>query len=204
MPYLVASLVLCVGARVMLTDNLWVEGGLCNGAVGVMKDIVFEADGDGNRNQLPSFVLVEFPGYIGASYVNRQGVEMPGCVPIVPVTHNFQSRDGVTDYSNSRQQLPLRLAWAISIHKSQGLTLDRVVINLGDREDSVGLSYVAFSRARKLDRMWFFKFDFSRLANLSKSKALLLRLGEENRLKAMFENGKGHLEGLLRIYRDRF
>lgn len=50
----------------------------------------------------------------------------------------------------SRTQIPLTLAFAISIHKCQGLTVDKAVIDIGETEFAAGLAYVGLSRARRL------------------------------------------------------
>jgi hypothetical protein len=57
---------------------------------------------------------------------------------------------GVTQV-NTRQMLPLGLAWAWTIWKSQGMTINhKLVNNLGKKEAKHGLTYVTFSRARRL------------------------------------------------------
>jgi len=51
-------------------------------------------------------------------------------------------------------QFPLRLAWAVTIHKAQGKTLDAAVIDLGPRAFAPGQTYVAFSRLTSLDGLY--------------------------------------------------
>ena len=167
---------LSIGARVMLTRNLWNDQGLCNGSMGVVKDIVYQ-EGDSPPN-LPIAVIVQFDSfYTGPSICEDQ----PRCVPIIPLI-NCSDLHGS---SHERQQLPLRLSWAITIHKSQGLTLNKAWMDLGISEKFIGLAYVALSRVRKLKDMLIEPMTLDRLNDIKKKKDFEFRETEEQKLTEM-------------------
>ncbi|XP_033636997.1 ATP-dependent DNA helicase PIF1-like, partial [Asterias rubens] len=126
------SLELRVGAQVMLAKNLDVQQGLVNGARGVVTGF-----GAGETG-LP---IVKF----------MCGVEQAIRMERWPI----RAGAGLV---LSRRQLPLKLAWAISIHKSQGMSLDCVEISLA-RVFECGQAYVALSRARNLEGLRVVDFD---------------------------------------------
>jgi ATP-dependent exoDNAse (exonuclease V) alpha subunit len=58
------------------------------------------------------------------------------------------------DIQATFEQFPLRLAWAVTIHKSQGQTLDSAILDFGRGTFADGQAYVAFSRIRTLDGIY--------------------------------------------------
>lgn len=135
-------LYLAKNARVMLTRNLWTELGLCNGALGTVRHVIY-AEGH-SPPVLPIAIIVQFDkkDYSGPSFCDS----IANCVPIYPVT-NCSDMYGE---KLERQQFPLKLAWSITIHKAQGLTLNDVWVDLGPSEKAAGLTYVALTRVRTI------------------------------------------------------
>ncbi|VDO30530.1 unnamed protein product [Haemonchus placei] len=127
-------LVLKVNTQVMLMKNLDLSRGLSNGSRGVV-----------TKFSKRGFPLVRF-------YSAHEEIE------VTPI--RFAVRVPGNDEPACRRQLPLQLAWAISIHKSQGLTLDAVEVSL-ERVFAEGQSYVALSRARSLSSLRVIAFDAS-------------------------------------------
>lgn len=131
------ALELKVGARVMfLRNDINYENGgprWVNGSVGtVLKiDATVWVDLDGERVEVKPAVWEKFR----YSYS--------------PLTKSLR-KDVVAEFT----QFPLRLAWAVTIHKSQGKTYDRAIVDLGARSFAPGQTYVALSRITDLDGLY--------------------------------------------------
>ena len=112
---LLTTLNLSIGCRVMLRKNLWLNGKLVNGSIGTVRAIVYKKDV--RPADLPLYVLVELDEY------RKLGIH-DNLFPIVPITKTFIHK-GLKCF---RKQLPLILGHAFTIHKAQGLTLEKVYI----------------------------------------------------------------------------
>ena len=98
-----AVLFISTKAEVMLTCNLWAEVGLCNGSFGAIEQIWFA------ETNLAVAVLVHFPNYSGVRFLTCFN-----CIPVSPRVFRW-----VADGKHlSRQQVPLRLRYAMAIHSS--------------------------------------------------------------------------------------
>ncbi|CAB1106239.1 unnamed protein product [Ectocarpus sp. CCAP 1310/34] len=157
----------------MLSKNLYQQVGLVNGIRGEVVELVC-AD-DAPPPKLPLYVVVKFEGYSGGEWSSQERYRR--CVPISPVDTTWQ--DGGTQV---RTQLPLRLCWAITMHKSQGQTLAKAVIDLGPKEACTGLTFVCLSRAKRLVDLMVEPMSFDRIGNLGNSPTMKARLQEEVRL----------------------
>lgn len=153
---------------------------MVNGAVGLVEDVVWQ-HGAPSRSDLPIAVLVSCPTYTGPTLWRTAPKDgFPDGVPIVPIVP-IKTTFEIGSKTLSRTQLPLRLAWAVTVHKSQGLTLERVRIGLGSNEFCAGLTFVALSRAKSLDGfMLLDQVSFCRVEKLG-GKGLDERLRDRTR-----------------------
>jgi ATP-dependent DNA helicase PIF1 len=131
------ELILKKGARVMLIKNLSVEDGLVNGSVGTIEEFVVSEVNPTHKKMYP-VVLFD------------NGIRMTMLPVEFSLEYNEDKCVGV--------QIPLMLCWAITVHRSQSLTLDKAVMDLGSAfcEHQV---YVALSRVRSLNGLYLESFD---------------------------------------------
>lgn len=92
-------LFLATHSRVMLTAKIWQEVGLCNGASGVIRHFLYEANH--RPPDLPVAIIVDFDNYSSPPFLN----DHPNCVPIHPLTFERECNGRRL----LRQQLPLQL-----------------------------------------------------------------------------------------------
>ena len=149
---------------------------MVNGSVGTVQEIVFKENQ--SPPSLPTVVLVEFDNYSGPAIMTLEGKRV---VPISPIRHSWEGQKGIC----SRLQVPICLAWAITVHKSQGLTLQKAVLDLGKKEYAAGLSFVAISRVCTLQNILFRPFSFEKIHRIKSCKRLQERIDEERRLLSM-------------------
>ena len=186
-----AQLHLVRGAKVMLLVNKiydvrTVPLGLMNGARGEVVGAQFP---DGSpAPSLPEYVIVDFPGYVGPPIFPGEGRER--WVPIPPVEVRCK---GAKNYV--RQQVPLRLAWALSISKSQGLMIpEGVVVDLESKcgrkpASDPGLAFVAWTRAQSLEQWACWKLpDFASFLAARDARGFKARAAFEARSDEMHED----------------
>lgn len=130
------NLYLAKGAQVMLVHNLEISLGLVNGSRGVV--IGFET---GIEENLP---IVKFQCGITRT--------------IERVSWTRKDYKGIT-----KIHIPLKLAWACTVHKIQGQTLDNVVVDCGSSVFEYGQTYVALSRVKDMNSLYLLDFDINKV-----------------------------------------
>ena len=125
-----------IGSRIMLRRNINMEKGLVNGALGYVVKII--------KNEF---------NYVNAIDVLFDHHNHPTRIERYSAQFEIEKNVYIT-----RQQFPINLACAFTIHKSQGLSLDTIFLDIGEDIFESGMSYVALSRARKLSNITLIDF----------------------------------------------
>lgn len=134
------ELSLKIGSQVMCVVNMQ-DTCLCNGSQGVVTGF--------NSSGMP---IVKFHGLAQEITVTPY-IWQSETIPSVGVS-----------------QIPLILAWALTIHKAQGKTLDFAEIDVGNNVFECGQSYVALSRVKSLDGLYLTSFNYQKILTNKKVK----------------------------------
>jgi ATP-dependent DNA helicase PIF1 len=147
-----------VGAQVMCVVNMeesvtTAATPICNGSQGIIVR------------------MTEIHGACGG------GITSPTALPVVRFNNGLEMTINYHTWMSENipgigvSQIPLILSWAITIHKSQGATLERCIIDIGERVFEAGQSYVALSRIKSLQGMSIMSYDVSRIMVNKRVKA---------------------------------
>ncbi|KAL4083193.1 hypothetical protein QTP88_028523 [Uroleucon formosanum] len=143
-----------LNSKIMLQRNIDVSNGLVNGAIGTVKNIINGIDGK------PQQIQVIF---------NEK-------------MHNLERVKGKFELFHGafvfRKQFPITVVYGITIHKSQGMSLENCIVDVGNSIFSCGQTYVALSRVNSQKGLHLINFDPSNI------KAQIAAIKEYNRLRA--------------------
>lgn len=162
-----------IGAQVMCIVNIQLDNGdiLCNGAQGAVVDL--------SPQGLP---IVKY----------KNGYQM---------TMNYHVWPSELIPGIGVSQVPLILAWALTIHKAQGSTLDIAEVDAGSGIFECGQTYVALSRVKSLDGLYLTSFDAKRVRINKKVQEFYEVLEEQNaKRRSAAENQRREIEILPEAY----
>ena len=131
---------LCVGeeVRVMLRKNLDVKIGLVNGSMGTVEKIHFTP---------------------GSKLVEKISIKFDDIKEVQQITRDRREIQVFSEGFFFRSQFPITLSYSFTIHKSQGLTLDVVLTDVGNALFAPGQMYVCLSRLRSIDGLHLINFS---------------------------------------------
>jgi len=140
------NLELKIGAQIMMLKNTHQKHGIINGSLGIVKDFHVKT------------------GYPIVKFNNNKIITI---TPEIWSSEKFDKKENKIKIEASIEQIPLILSWAITIHKSQGMTLDKIKCNLSN-VFSEGQIYVALSRVKTIGGLFITNIDFSKIKSNSK------------------------------------
>lgn len=153
-----------LGMPVVLFQNLDVARGLCNGSQGEIVDFEPFDPSRHLKEQIPDGLtdhpyadIILSEGHAFSKHNRRRDLAWPVVKFANGETRTIKPITRITEFGSrepysllSRTQIPLGPAWAMTIHRAQGMTMDRVIVDL-TTAFVTGQVYVALSRARSLE-----------------------------------------------------
>ena len=133
------NLALKIGSQVMMLKNTYAKEGVMNGSIGIVRQF----------DSKKGYPIVEFTN---GSYIK--------IVPEEWCIEKFNENTAEVEVEAMMIQIPLILAWAITVHKSQGMTLEKIRCNLGSAF-AEGQVYVAVSRVKTLNGLFIDSFNIN-------------------------------------------
>ncbi|CAF1342336.1 unnamed protein product [Rotaria sordida] len=174
---------LAKNARVMLTKNICVKDGLANGVTGRIVEFVE------NNNAHISHIIIK----CDSPKVGRlHRVSCPHChgrdtICIIRESDSIDQQDFDVRSRKAIKQFPLRLSWAMTIHKAQGITVDQVVISTKDFFGS-GMGYTALSRVRTLEGLFLIDLRVDKFYCNENVDRILSQMKEMKRKTSIFRH----------------
>jgi ATP-dependent DNA helicase PIF1 len=158
-------LALSIGCKLMVLENIWTERGIVNGTQCRLYDVVWPDGSNPTKDEpdQPLCLLIAVPkrNYTGPSI--EQFTWRTTDYAVIPL-YRSQRDFYLSGQTRHRSQFPVCLAYALTIHKAQGMTMDKVALDLSiGKKDSI-LFYVACSRVKRIGDILFEQpFDHDRI-----------------------------------------
>ena len=146
----------------MITTNIDVTEGLTNGVMGTVRNVVID-----ETTGKMSIILVAFDSeHVAqeAMYTSVYHSINQNDVPIHRTQATFPIQKKAS-FQATRSQFPLTLAWAVTIHKCQGLTLPEIFIDMTPAKGKFKPreAYIAFNRVRTLEKLHIINYTWSQI-----------------------------------------
>jgi ATP-dependent exoDNAse (exonuclease V) alpha subunit len=190
----------------MVTQNIATDASLANGSRGIVKDVVLDPREEWQEAEEGVVWLKYPPAMILFEPYRKPIIDLlpglpPGQVPLFPFEDSFNVGGRKKGIKVTRRQIPLTPGYAFTDHKSQGQTLDNVLVDIGKLSRfpvNAFAAYVALSRSRGRHMIRLLRGFDGRLFTTHPSRDLL---EEDKRLHTAAEVTKNKWEAGLYNYR---
>ncbi|CAF3367790.1 unnamed protein product [Rotaria socialis] len=179
---------LAKNARVMIIKNICVNDGLANGVTGRIVDYV-----ENNEPQVSHIKIKCDSTKVGRLH----RISCPNChgqdtICVIRESDTIDQQDA--DFRSKRgvKQFPLRLSWAMTIHKAQGITVDQVAISTKDMFGT-GMGYTALSRVRTLEGLFLVDLHVNKFYCNENIDRVLSQMKQIKRKQLIFQKSSNYL-----------